>query len=275
MWFLDIYSVSPFYLFRAPSHPYGGIILDIQDAHHYNGVVPKKTTAITQKGINMDYFDFTGETTVVDGVRLHQIIATEELPQHGVAAGDIGGYITSKSSLSGGAWVTPRAIITNRAVATNGALVTDNAIIGDDAYLSGGITIKGNAVIFGSARLMGAYTPTRQGIVVSDNATVGDNATVMTMTDGSTIFIKENARVCDNATVVGGSIVIADSAAVTGASTVQGMVCVDGDALLIDNSIASGNNPDEPTHITGSAILWEWVYVTEGCFDGSTLLPGM
>lgn len=223
----------------------------------------------------MDYFDFTGVEKVVDGVCLRQIVALRSLPRHGVAKGDIGGFITSHDSITSGAWVTPNAIVTNRASAHNGALVTGEATLSDDVYISGNVTIDDNATVSDSARLIDSGATPYSSIVVSGNATVTDNARVMTMTGDSRVLITDDTHVSNNATIVGTNVVIADNAIVTDEATVQGAVCVDGDSLLIRNSIASGTNPDKPTHITLCAILWEWVYVTNGRFGGETLLPGM
>ena len=55
----------------------------------------------------MSHFELTDETrTLADGTVLHRIRATQDLPYHGVTAGDIGGWVEHAHNLTDQAWVT-------------------------------------------------------------------------------------------------------------------------------------------------------------------------
>ena len=62
-------------------------------------------------------FEFTGETQVWLGIKLHRIRAVAAIAAFGVAAGDIGGWIEKEENLSvyGNAWVYGDAQVSGNA----------------------------------------------------------------------------------------------------------------------------------------------------------------
>jgi len=65
----------------------------------------------------MSHFELTDETTELPGgIVLHRIRATVDLPQHGVVAGDLGGWIGHTGNLGDRAWVADEAKVYGSAV---------------------------------------------------------------------------------------------------------------------------------------------------------------
>ena len=72
----------------------------------------------------MKHFELTDQTTTApDGSTLYRVRALRDLPWHGVAAGDLGGYMASVDNLSGDAWVGGSARVYGGAWAHGGASV--------------------------------------------------------------------------------------------------------------------------------------------------------
>lgn len=109
---------------------------------------------------------------------LHRIRAMADIPQHGVASGDLGGYVTLLSSLNqhDDAWVGGNAallpgcrmqgsaLLTGDALALGDSIIKDNAHVGGTAYIASGAKICDNADIRGHVRVT--------------NATVGGNTLI-------------------------------------------------------------------------------------------------
>ena len=65
----------------------------------------------------MRHFELTDQTTVApDGTTLYRIRALRDLPDLGVTAGDLGGYVASVDNLSGDAWVSGDARVYGHAM---------------------------------------------------------------------------------------------------------------------------------------------------------------
>lgn len=125
----------------------------------------------------------------VDGRILRRIRALVNMPQHGVQAGDFGGYVENEKNLpqNSHAWIF------------NNAQVYDNAQVCDNARVSGNARVYDNACVCGKAK-------------VCDNARVYDGAWVY-----NSACIYDDARVYSGAHVnnsawVSGDAVICDSA---------------------------------------------------------------
>ena len=78
------------------------------------------------------------------GLVLHRIRALRDIPEHGVTAGDLGGWIESERNLA----------------------QSDNAWVSDDARVFGDVCVSGNARVFGNA-------------CVYDNARITGNARLL------------------------------------------------------------------------------------------------
>ena len=91
-------------------------------------VITTPTAALPEiRALNMKNFKLTDETKVVNGVSLHRIEATKDMPDKCVKAGDKGGWVEKESNISGNAWVS------------------------GDARVSGNARVFGNAWVFGNA----------------------------------------------------------------------------------------------------------------------------
>lgn len=144
-------------------------------------------------------YEFTSETTKVDGHTLHRIRAVRCFSD--VKAGDLGGWIEKKYNLSheGYAWVCDE-----------GKVYGDARVI-DDARVLGCAKVYGNAYICGNARILDraeVYGDT----LVCDNAKVGGSALIL-----------GDARIADSARIAG-------TAQVYGYANISGITVITGDA---------------------------------------------
>ena len=97
-------------------------------------------------------YKFTDETKVVDGHTLHRIVAVNDIPEHNVKAGDIGGWVEHFYNLSENAWVGEEACVYGmKAWVSGSARVGGDARVFDDAWVRGDAHIFGDAHVFGRA----------------------------------------------------------------------------------------------------------------------------
>ena len=98
-----------------------------------------------------------GDYLVKNGKKHYRVVALRDIPEHGIKAGDKGGYIRLKKNLSqkGSSWVDERAIVTDNARVSGSALIygdvllTDNTLVKGRAIVGGNTVISGDTVIFG------------------------------------------------------------------------------------------------------------------------------
>ena len=121
----------------------------------------------------------------VDGHILYRIRALIDIPEYGVKAGDLGGFVGGESNLSqdGSCWIGDNATVYGKAkvfgnarVYGNAAVydeaqIYDNAQVYDEAIICGRAKIYGNAKVFGAAWVY-------DDACVYDNAWVYDDATI-------------------------------------------------------------------------------------------------
>ena len=138
-------------------------------------------------------YEFTDETTEVDGHTLHRIRAVRCFSD--VKAGDIGGWVEKEDNLSkmGDAWVYENAEVYGNAKVHGDAEIYCNAKVFGNAKVYENARVYGNAILYG-------YT------LVCGNANVYGNAWVFGKSK-----VYGNARICDNAKVYGKAIVHGDS----------------------------------------------------------------
>ena len=98
---------------------------------------------------------------------VHRIRALVDIPEYGVKAGDLGGFIEEEENLShrGSAWVSDDAVVYGRQ-----ACVTGNAIV------------RGKAIVSG----------TEGGTWIGENAEITDNATILRGTVAGNVKIYGN-----------------------------------------------------------------------------------
>lgn len=135
-------------------------------------------------------------------VEVYRIQALIDIPLHNVKAGDLGGYVKNKGTLShkGSCWISGEAIVCGN---FDEAKVRDDALVADTAVLSG--TATGNARIYGNAQVSGTFTGkadisgnvrVEQGYF-SGQVTLKDNVKIMqgniTATSGKGVIISGDA----------------------------------------------------------------------------------
>ena len=121
------------------------------------------------------HIKLTDETITHNGVTLHRIRATRNVPRQEITVGDVGGYVESLDNLEDNAWVA------------DNAKVYGNARVGGDAQVLNNAQVFGNARVYGNAR-------------VWDDAWVTDNAAVF-----GDATVRNSALVADNAELPRGS----------------------------------------------------------------------
>ena len=126
------------------------------------------------------------------GLVLHRIRALRDIPEHGVTAGDLGGWIESERNLaqSGDAWVADDASVTGNAQVYGNARVFGaaqvygnarvyaRAYVYGDAYVSGDAQVYGNAFVYGDVCVYGNARVYARAYVY-DNARITGNARLL------------------------------------------------------------------------------------------------
>lgn len=159
---------------------------------------PDPMEDMSDQDTTSDHFTFTGERrTVPSGQVLNQIEAAVDLPDAGVSAGDVGGWVGPNARLLGKAWLSPDAMLLDRAV------LDDNARLGDSAVASGNARVDGNAFCAGRSQVTG-------------QAHVTDFARV-----------SGDARITGNAKITG-SVHVGGDAHVSGDTVLEGEVEITG-----------------------------------------------
>ena len=133
----------------------------------------------------MKHFELTDQTTTApDGSALYRIRALRDLPDQGVRAGDLGGYVESARNLSGNGWVADRGQVFGNALVTGNGRVADNAGVYGDAQVHGNAMVHGNAWVYGDARVYGD-AQVYGGADVSGDADVSRRDHVLTISSAS------------------------------------------------------------------------------------------
>lgn len=195
---------------------------------------------------------------------LYRIEALIDIPLHGVRAGDKGGYVQNKGTLSqkGSCWVGGNAI----AMSFGGdRVVIDDALVTDEAFASG--RVSGTSKVSGRARTLCA---------VADGAQVSGNAVVKGVLYGNVI-------VTDNVCIETGTNI----EALNGSA-----VLISGDVKIDAPSMKNKNDAwfidfrgNEKVHISGKLHL-DGVLIRGNCvlggefnlknatFEGDTIMKG-
>lgn len=92
-----------------------------------------------------------------NSARFYQLKALRDIPEHGVKAGDLGGYVTRRNSLShqGSCWVGGQAQIIGKVTIEDNAYIGDKAVVhryfSPKSYDLDKLHIRGNAKVTGHA----------------------------------------------------------------------------------------------------------------------------
>ena len=113
-------------------------------------------------------YEFTDETTEVDGHTLHRIRAVRCFSD--VKAGDIGGWVEKEDNLSkmGDAWVYENAEVYGNAKVHGDAEIYCNAKVFGTASVCGNAQVYGDALVYDNARVFGNAEVYGNAIVCGD-----------------------------------------------------------------------------------------------------------
>ena len=113
-------------------------------------------------------YEFTDETTEVDGHTLHRIRAVRCFSD--VKAGDIGGWVEKEDNLSkmGDAWVYENAEVYGNAKVHGDAEIYCNAKVFGTASVCGNAQVYGDAMVYDNARVFGNAEVYGNAIVCGD-----------------------------------------------------------------------------------------------------------
>lgn len=190
----------------------------------------------------MKKYEFTDETKTINGTVLRRIRAVRPIPEMGLRAGALGGFLQAERNLSQDcpAWVG------------GDACVLGSSRVEGRAFVSGQTTVKGGAVIGGSAMVVGE-------VLVTGAAYVGGLAR-----------IRERAQVY-GAVSVEGSVAIFGRAKVHGAGSIKGSERFDFDADVGSNRdwLHIGPAKSSGRYVTAYKDAVIGVRVQTGCFTGT------
>jgi carbonic anhydrase/acetyltransferase-like protein (isoleucine patch superfamily) len=196
-----------------------------------------------------------GKTNTYFTHKTYQLQALRDIPEHGVKAGDLGGFVTQKNTLSheGSCWIGPEA------EALGYIFIQDDAYVGDTASLrtGGGVhairmhgksRVTGNAIIE-MARYEGDFN-TLAPFYILDEAHIYGDALLQNCRD-----VSEKAKVYGNAWLRGVK-------EVTDNSEIFGEAFLDKDAIVIGNS-----------KIHGKARIEEKATIRSSDISGNVIIP--
>ena len=192
----------------------------------------------------------------------YQLEALRDIPEHGVKAGDLGGFIDLKAKLSheGSCWIAENAMVSGKVKISGDACISGNATV-TSAGARATIVVKDQVRIGGNAtvRQVGFPLWDREDLVISENAQIFGNTLMINLSlvtgnakiHGNThlrhgAIIQDDAEICDQATVSGskisGSSRISNQAAVGGGSKIHD-TNISGKTVLNDQTINNGDYP--------------------------------
>lgn len=180
----------------------------------------------------------------------YRLVALRDIPEHGVKAGDLGGFITGPNALSheGSCWIGENAIVGPY------VKVQDNAYIGGNAHVMNNfdkrsLVVKENASIAGNAQVwlsrFGLGNPEEE-TLIAGNAQISGNAKLVNVK-----FVLGNAKISGDAHLercgkiidnadISGKAKLKKSASVSGETIITGDVLIDENASVTDCRISQG-----------------------------------
>lgn len=179
--------------------------------------------------------------------KMYRIKALRDIPAHNVKAGDLGGWVNSKSTLSheGDCWIGGEAKIYSE--------------------IRSNLTVFGNALVTGEAI---AYCQGSSGIRIHENAIVSDNVKIFVNERDCFTRIKGNARVSGKAFIENPDIItghisenarvlarssVKDDSQVSGNATISGSTVLGTARVLGKASVSNGSTISENAVITDDA----------------------
>ena len=199
--------------------------------------------------------------------KMYRIQALIDIPSHNVKAGDLGGWVNNKETLSqlGSSWVGGEAIAYSDWW-TGILRVREDAVIAGKAVVYGSkntrVFVGGNAVIEGEAKVF--FTRPTSQVKINGDARISGQAIVENPKE-ITGLIAGNARVSSFSSVLGSSQVtddakvsastISDMAKVTGNATVVGGSKIKENAVVTDDAEVYSAEIRGAATVSGSALV--------------------
>jgi carbonic anhydrase/acetyltransferase-like protein (isoleucine patch superfamily) len=215
--------------------------------------------------------------------KLFRLQALIDIPEHGVKAGDLGGYVYSRFNLShiGSCWVGEEAQIVGRRVS-----ISEDAYIGGQAVVAstgdflvviqGKARVTENSTVAADMGKWGAnYNQSKEGEfakIIRGNAQISGHA-----------FINGVNMITDNAKVYGNAYLyfanrIGYNAEIFGDAKIGKRATIGTETRIFGNSSIGENCRVDLTSISGNAIIPDASFVSVGVIqnkDGRVALDGM
>lgn len=192
--------------------------------------------SIRRHDLNMKKYELTEQTKEVFASRivLRRIRALQDIPRHGVKAGDLGGWVESESNLSqeGDCWVG------------GDACAYGDSLVFGDARVGGGARVYGNAKVHWRAQVSG-NARVREGAIVEGNSVVAENAII------------EGCAIIAGHSIVKGDAIVRDYTVLPS----NAIIASTHDYLIIG---PMGSRKDYTTFYRATSGIW----VRCGCFNG-------
>jgi carbonic anhydrase/acetyltransferase-like protein (isoleucine patch superfamily) len=166
---------------------------------------------------------------------LNQIVAVEDIPQHGVKKGTIGGWVESYNNLQDNAWIEGDALVMDNACVSGYAKISGNAHVSENAKISGNVQVSEDVHIYGSAQVSGDAQIYGSAIIL-DRARISGNVKVYGRT-----YISGDAQVSGDAQIYG-SVRILDRARVSGNAKLSGQTFINYDERIGDGALIRSND---------------------------------
>jgi carbonic anhydrase/acetyltransferase-like protein (isoleucine patch superfamily) len=134
--------------------------------------------------------------------RYYRLKALRDIPEHGVKAGDLGGYVNNKKILSheGSCWIGENAKVVDRVFVTGDAYIGGNALI-RCSLTDLKIVIKDHAKIHGDAYIVSHRTVPTQITTIKDSAEIYGSPKII-----SALEISGNSKIYGNAQLQGARV---------------------------------------------------------------------
>jgi serine acetyltransferase len=184
------------------------------------------------------------------GKKFYRIQALRDIPEHGVKAGDLGGYVSDRYILSqkDSSWIGDEAKVYGWVEVKGNAYIGDKAIV-TNAKSNVMIDIFGDVRIFENAQVYTAHVSTgtrdrKEHLTYSGKASFYGSARIQSLKEASgnvKIYgsaIIDNSQEINDETEISGSVIIGEGAKVIGKSTISGNVIVGKDCIVRNSVLA-------------------------------------
>lgn len=211
--------------------------------------------------------------------KFYQLQALRDIPKYGVKAGDLGGYVTDKYSLSheGSCWIADNAQVVGNVSIFDDAYVGGNAVVWVYSLFleirpSSPIYLKGNIRIKDDAFIESCYDRSKRNFISSifqGDAKIYGNAKLMN------VYRIHGAPKIYGEAVLNGTNLIAGNAEIHGKAdigngvTIEGESQVYGNASLSDDCAILGSSK-----VFDNAKVFENAKVIDSLISGNGKVPG-